>query len=223
MSDLLAEVDEALRYERIEEFWKKHGRTIIAAIIIIIGTTASMSAYKAWDKSVKIQQTSEVFALLESNEFPNNISEAKLDLRSGLKAIVLLRAGEAFMAKGDTQNAITTFERAAQDSKIEDDFRHLALLQSLRLKAQAETPDNAAIISELSPIINNEQSPWQLYALLDASLIASDGMHDYAQALAYINQVLDSQKTPETLRTRASNLAHVFTLKKNAATKDQGS
>ncbi len=223
MSDLLAEVDEALRYERIEEFWKKYGTLIIAAIVILIVGTATISGYRTWDKNVKETQTAQVFALLDAPSFPSNVLGAPLDLRGSLKAIVLLRAGEAFSRQGDTQNAIAVFERAGQDNSIEQDLRQLSLLQALRLKAAQEGADYAAIMTSLEPITNDESSPWQSFALLDAAIVASSGLKDYGRALDFVNQVLDSDNAPETLRNRASQLAHVLQLQAKAITEDQDS
>ena len=49
MTDLFAEVDEALRQERVAKLWQEYGRYLIGFIATLILLTALISAYKSWE------------------------------------------------------------------------------------------------------------------------------------------------------------------------------
>lgn len=223
MSDLLAEVDEAMRYERVEQFWKENGRFIIFLIIAVIVATASVSAYRAWDKNVKAEQTKQIFVLMEDASFPENLLNAELKLRPSLKAMILMQGGEKFALQNNPEKAIILYEKVANDQSIESDFRQLSTLMSLRLKMAQESPNGAELITQAETIINDKNSPWKHHAMLDAALVAGDVQSDYAQAVIFLNEILDTANIPETLRTRARALHHVYTLKNNENKNDQES
>jgi hypothetical protein len=48
MSDILREVDEAMRVEKMTRLWAEHGNTVIAAIVALILGTALSSGWNAW-------------------------------------------------------------------------------------------------------------------------------------------------------------------------------
>ena len=141
MSDLLEEVDEMMRQERMMALWQEHGKTFIGAIAAIIIGTAMVSGYKSWDQSVRHKGTTQLVSLLESPDFPANIKDAELKIRPGLKGIALLSAAGGFAAEDKTDEALELFEKAANDSSIPDDLKDLAIISAVRLQtsnAEAE-------------------------------------------------------------------------------------
>ena len=62
MSDLLAELDEAMHQERVERFFKEYGKLVLAAAVGIVMMVGGVSGYKSWDASVNAAGTD---ALLE--------------------------------------------------------------------------------------------------------------------------------------------------------------
>lgn len=216
MSDLLAEVDEAMRYERIEEFWKKYGTLVVAAIVLIIGTTATISFYQHWNQGVKLEQTEQVLTLVDGQNFPQNVNPEALDMRPSLKAIVLLRAGEAYLIDEDQENANAMFAAVIADPAIDQDFKQIAQINTAKLVPFAEADTDA-----LSQIMNDKNSPWRYHAALELALVQA-GQNDYLAALDSVNIVLDAN-VPETIRSRAQSLAHVYGLQTPKIEEGQGS
>ena len=79
MADVFQEVDEMMKQERVEKFWKENGRWIIAFVVLTILGTALMSGYKSWNKSVQEKQTGELIAFLDAEDFPNGLDDAIKD------------------------------------------------------------------------------------------------------------------------------------------------
>lgn len=227
MSDLLAEVDEMMRQERIMKLWQDHGGTLIAVIAAIILGTAGTSGYKAWNSSVKEKHTAQLADLLDSPDFPANINEAALDIRPGLKGIGLLTAAGSLISEEKNDEALALLATAENDKSIPDDLRELATLTAVRLQAaQDNPPENLA--QRLGPVMNNDNSPWRYHAHLEAAVLVATRNQNFAEARAHLNTILDAGNLPETLYTKARALDKVYALKQyeqdkknnNAADKD---
>lgn len=211
MSDLLTEVDEIMRQERMQKFWHDNKTSIIAFIALTILMTGVFSAYRAWDNSVKTNQTTALIELMESAEYPNNILEADLDFRSSIRGIALMGAAGTFMAQDKPEEAAKLYQRVIDDSKISADFRHLAILTLTRINANKEGADASALLAALEPVLK-DGSPWQPEARLESAVINARLKKDFSVAKALLNQVLETKDLPPTLYERAQSLHHVYEL-----------
>ncbi|MCB1532833.1 MAG: hypothetical protein KDJ35_08185 [Alphaproteobacteria bacterium] len=209
MSDLLEEVDEMMRQERMVELWKEHGSTLLTAIAAIILATAAISGYRSWDANVRHDDTAQLVALLESPDFPANLETAELDMRPGLEGLALLNAAGQLMSEDKSEEAQKIFERAANDKSIPAQLRDVAVLSLVHLN-----PDNESAQSELKSVWSNSKSPWRHHARLDAAVLSAQA-GDYATARRHLNAVLDTPALPETLYNKAQALEKIYALKQN--------
>ena len=207
MSDLLAEVDEAMRQEKLEKFWHENKAYIIAFIALTILSTAVMSGYRAWDTSTKTKQTAALIALQDAADYPSNVIEADLKLRPSLRGIALLTAAGTAMENDKKEDATKLYARLAADTKIPDDFRFLGIIMDVRLKMDTPDAQNADLLATLHPILKSK-SPWKPHAQIDAALLESN--QNPQQALEYLNAVADTADLPPSLYERAEKLHHVI-------------
>ena len=206
MSDLLAEVDEAMRQERLANFWHENKNFIIAFVVLTIVATAAMSGYRSWDARTKTKQTAELIALQESTDYPGNIIESDLEFRPSIRGIALLSAAGTAMQRDNKEDAQKLYARLAQDSKIPDEFRHLGILMDVRLKTEeADTPKDE-LLKALEPVLNNK-SAWKSHAQIDAALLNAD--QNPQESIALLNEVADTPDLPSSLYERAQKLHHV--------------
>jgi hypothetical protein len=216
MSDLLTEIEDSFREERLHALWKQYGNFVIFTVIAIILATALTSGYRAWDMSVRTADTNALLDLMDSPDFPKNIETADMDMRGDLKAIALLNAGGALLSKGETASALGLFTKAAEDSAISDEFRQLARLMQVRLESKNEAADTTALIDHLKTIADSDNSPWQPHARLDMAALMADRQGRYQEAVAVLNSVMETQGLPDTIYARARDLQHMYTLLKPA-------
>ncbi len=212
MADVFAEIDEAMRQEKMAKLWHEHKVLFITFIAAIIIGTASMSSYRAWNTHVKTSQTEIVLEMLEAENYPTNVVEqTKLRLRPGLRGIALMNAAGTFMEQGKKDQALALYQRTSQDKAIPAEMRDLATLMSLRLI----TPEAATALPQLDAIITNKKSPWRYHAMLEAATIHAHRQQDYAAAIALLNAVQDTADLPDTLYKKARALAHIYQLKQD--------
>lgn len=209
MSDLLAEVDEIMRQERIMKLWKDHGHTFISIIAAVIIGTGAASAYKAWDANQRIESTNTFLDVVRASEFPKNIEETQLDIRPGLKGIVLITAASEFMVDGENEKALELYTQAVSDESIPSDLKHLAQLNIAKLSSGAADDK----IAQLQAIIDDENSPWRFHAILQHAVIIANERGNYQDALTTLDTILKTPNLPNTLYIKAQSLSEVYTLK----------
>lgn len=212
MSDLLAEVDEAMRQERMEKFFKEHGKTVLAFIVLTVVLTGAISFYKHWNKAQQEKGTAALTALLDEASFPENITaETALDMRGGLRGVALLTAGSAYLDQDKAAEALPLYKRAADDKGIPADLRDLATIMMVRLDEGADED----AIARLQPIIKDKNNPWRYQAALEAATLHANALNDYAAALELLNTIQQAQNLPETLTNKARALSQIYALKQN--------
>lgn len=222
MADLLQEVDEMMRQERIEKFWHENRNYIIGVIVGTILLTGIISGYRSWNNSVKEHQTATLVTMQEATDYPQNVLDAKkLNLRGGLRGIAFLQAAGAFMEQEKEDEALKLYQRTANDKGIPADFRYLGALMAAQLQIDKEDTDLEALLKTLAPALNDNKSPWQNHARIQAALVCAK-LKKYDQALPLLNAVQDTQGLPETLTKRAADLARLYTLE-NRGTEQTGS
>lgn len=209
MADIFAEVDEAMRRERLEKLWKKHGKLILGVLAVLIVATGIRSAFDHWNDSVRASQTSELIALMADASFPDNIKDSGPDLRPGLRGVALLTGAGALMDAGKSEEAFALYGRAAKDTAIPDDLRHLAVLMMVRNDAIKEGAVTADLLAQLKPVWNSS-SPWRWHARLEAAALLADRDHDYAAARKHLQVIAKGEGLPDTLYAKAKALDHVY-------------
>jgi len=207
MSDLLAEVDEAMRQERLAKFWHDNKAFIIAFIILTIVATGAMSAYRSWDAKTKTTQTAALIELQEKADYPANMIEAELDFRSNIRGIALLSAAGTAMQRDNLEDAAKLYARLSEDKKIPEQFRHLGILMDARLKLDNGDADKEQLLNNLQPILNSK-SAWKPHAQIDAAILQSET--NPQNALELLNAVSDTQALSPSLYERAQKLHHVI-------------
>jgi len=223
MSELLREVDEALRQERAMKFWKENAAYIVFFVVGTIALTGGLSAYKSWKASENEKQTAQLMALEEAKDYPDNIlaaAPALQTLNPDLRGIALLKAAGAALAKKQTDKAWALYEKTATDKSLPEDFHALATLMSVRLSSNKSDQKPEDLIAKLAPLWLSSDSLWAAHARLEAAIITAHKLHDMKKAREYLNTIRDSKDLPETLYQRAQALDHLYGLK-NQKTADK--
>ncbi|MGB4107889.1 MAG: hypothetical protein WBK55_08855 [Alphaproteobacteria bacterium] len=210
MTDLLAEVNAAMRQERMEKFWKENGKTLIFFVFATIVMTGVISAYRTWDANAKAAGTERLLNLTEAKDFPDNIRNAEVDLRPGLRGIALINGAQVYLDRKKNEDALALYTKAAEDKAIPAEIRGLAVLMQARLDEKAA--DNAALMKNLDSVAHDGGSPWQYHARIEAAAFAA-ARKDYKQAREYLAGIMDQKEVPNTLYKKAMALDHVYALR----------
>jgi hypothetical protein len=217
MVDLLAEVDNAMRQERLEKLWQDYGNAIISGVLLAIILTAGFSFYRSWDAGVRTQQTSALMALYEDPGFPGNAMEKTAHLRGGHKALALFTAAGRLYSQQKTAEAQSLYASMAGDSKLPNHLRQLAVLMDVRVRLEIQKADQnlpaTDFLKALQPILDDKTSPWISHAHMLAASILAGQSQDYKAAISHLNAVLETENLPESMYGRAEALSHVYLIR----------
>lgn len=67
-SDILREVDEALRVEKAKKFWAEHGKALIALAVALVLGTAAQSGWRAYQHHKAETSTAQFVDALKSKD-----------------------------------------------------------------------------------------------------------------------------------------------------------
>ena len=213
MADIFAEVDEAMRQERIMKFWKDNGTYIIALVAAVIVITGSVSFYRDWQAGVNQDSTTQAIALLDREDGASAVTleEIQAIQSDSIRALTALNiAGQLVGDDGQREKAISLYTLVAQDKSTPETLKHIA--QSALAKLE---DDQDAALATLRTIADDTNSPLRAYAMLEhAALKAAD--QDYSAAITILDEIIAAPGFPSSIYTRANALKHVYSIQNTA-------
>lgn len=214
MTDLLQEVDDMMRQEKLAKLWREHGNFIIGAMVAVIIGTGVFSGVKSWNQHERTTQTQTLMEAMEKPDFAAHVQDVVKDLNPGLKTVALLNAAGTALKDKKSAEALALFKGVAEDARAPADLSGFALLMQTRLSKPEERP---ALLARLEALSASDASPWRFHAALEAAALkASTQDFTGARKLLLVVLAVDSAvagQLPAGLLERARALDHVYALK----------
>ena len=219
MSDLLQDIDEALKREKAEKFWREHGPYLIGGLVLLVVLTGAFAAWNAWQTKANTQQTGLLLDALQT-PFPQTALDAVSETLTGKhKALAQMQSAGLLAADGKNDDALTAYKDVSADGTAPATLRDLATLMAARLEWN-KTQDEATaktLSAQLKPLLS-KNNPWRLQASLQAAIVTAEGLGDYKGALSLLGGILSAADAPPSLRARAAALDHLYAMKVAPAT-----
>lgn len=217
--NLLRDAEEALQQERMLEFWRQWGNTIIGmAIMLVVGTGAGV-AWREWQESRNEKSTAALSAVLGSTT-PS--AEPTKDLRPEHAAIVWLSmaanaATEAGKSDADRKQVMTDLYGKAAATDDDSVWAWFGRWNLLRMKMDEQSIDAEALLKDYEKLAQDmEKSSLSALAWIDAALIAGERMKDPARALSYIDRAEKIVPRGTTVSAITSDLKHLYEIRRQA-------
>lgn len=212
-NDLIHEVEESLKQERMEALWKEYGSYVIAACVLAVLFTAVITGWRSYNARANAHDTELVLTALDQDNKPEAIAEiVGQDLRGGHEAVARLTAAGLLMQDGEAEKALEHYRATAADGDVPKMFRELATYLAVRTEwgLDKEDADPAAYISELRPVISNDSSSWRWHSRVLAAMIYAEDMNDYSAAREVLKPVTEERNLPFSLIQTARALDQVY-------------
>lgn len=215
MSDLIIEVEEAMKQERLEKLWQKYGSLLIGFLLALVLGTALNSGYKSWKTSKNEKQTAIYLSVLEQESLTSeDLLKITPDLHGNFRAMAELQAAGLALDSGETDKAIELYKTVAHAPYASDDFSALAAYMVLNHSNNIEAANK---IAQLESIQANDENAWRYHAMLDLALIYANDAQDYTKARTYLNSIIASATAPQSLQKKAQSFDLIYATKETVA------
>ncbi len=201
------EVEEGLRQDKFANFWKRYGIATIALFVLLIG---ALGGYFWW-RNYQAEQSGKLGAELTSAlelTGDRKAATAKLDPLAksdtpGYRAAALLAKANLAIDSNDHAGAAALYRQIASDTDLDAAYRDLATIRLAALEYDKLPPQQ--VIDRLKPYAA-AGNPWfgsagEMVALSYLKL------NKPQQAAAIFAAMAKDKKLPDTLRSRATQMA----------------
>lgn len=209
---LLREVDDAVRQGDTEEFLGKYGKPLLAVVVVAL---AGFGGYLFWDsrQEAAMEKNSEVLVSALDQVNAGNLksgydglAELAAAKEGGASAAAgLIRAGIAAQQRNPSE-AAKIFASVAADDSAPQVMRDLARVREVAVRY--DTMKSADIVAALKPLA----VPGNPYFGSAGEMVAHAylDMGKRAEAGAMFAQIAKDDEVPETLKSRARQMAGVL-------------
>lgn len=207
MSDFFQEVDEEVRREKAELFWKKYQNVIIALAALIVLATAGWRFYQFYQQ----RQAEEAGAAFETAitltregkdaEAEKSLVELAARAPAGYRAVARLRAAD-IAAKRDAKAGLAAYDEIAADGSVDATLRDAARMRAAYVAA--DIGDAADFARRAEPLAADGQ-PFRSSAreLIGAKALEAG---DLDRAAKYLDMIVTDDGAPPATRQRADLL-----------------
>ncbi len=132
----IREVEEELRNERLQNFWKKYGAIVIAVAVGVVLLTGGYRAYEwytakqAADAGDRFLNAIDLADQGKKDEALTALKEFQGETTGAYKTLARLRLAAELGEKGDVAEAVETYDAIAADGTADMNFRSIARIRS---------------------------------------------------------------------------------------------
>lgn len=208
--NLLREIQEDLRRERLEKLWKRYGAYLIGVVVAVVVAVAAYQAWQGWKLSQR-EAASTAFLAAEEMAATDPFAAANAfagiaDQGAGGFSMLAAFRKAALLASGGRKDEAAAAYDALAAELDQPLYRDLARLRwvSARLNPDVGGGDDSRLNQALD-VLTDDTNPWRYSAReISASLALRKG--DVAEARALFQKLEADVETPQGIRERAAEM-----------------
>ena len=214
MSDLMNEVDDDLRRQKLEQFWLENRNWIIGGILLAIVSTAGMTWWRSYTYQQNVLQTQGLLQAIDSNDAGKLADYAKTGDRNHAALAKLTEAG-LLVQKKQADDAVKIYNDIADTTGVDGTLREYARLLSVMQRLDKDDPQK--LHGEIEKMSRSGHA-FHFSALeMDALLYAKE--NNLKTAIDRLAIIAGAADAPDDVRTRAVTLRELYTASLNADAK----
>lgn len=217
------EVDENLRRDQMQHFFKAYGSWLIAAVVLLLAASGGFIWWKQHQvrqSQTQVEKLAQIYKDIGSgntSQSPQQLDELSKTGSNAVRASALFARAALALQQNDVKLATGTYKTIANDDGLPDPYRHAALIRQTALEYDQLKPEE--VITRLQPLAKPGE-PWfgtagEMTAL---SMIKQGRKQEAGQMFAAIAK---DKSVPETIRGRATQLASSLGVDVSAALQTQ--
>ena len=205
----LREVDENLRRDQMQDFFKRYGALLIIAVILFLAASGGFIWWKQHEvkrSGAEVEKLAAIYKDVGSGKMdqaPQQLDELAKSGSKAVRASALFARGALALQQNDAKLAASTYKSIADDSGLPKPYRDAALVRQTALEFDQLQPGD--VIARLQPLAKPGE-PWfgsagEMTAL---ALVKQGKRQEAGQLYAAIAK---DQGVPQTIRARAIQVA----------------
>lgn len=207
----MSEVEADLRDEQLQQMWGRYRNVIVGVMgVIILG----VAGYQFWQGTIenRLAKQADTFAQATAYLIEDNTDQALIELQSVAQdggaygALADLQRAGIFVEDGQTEEALAIYRRLSSDPAVDYVFGDIAALLWGLHGLDSEDPDTLEQV--LTPL--TDPSNAHSYSALELTALLAARRGDMQEANAILDQLIEDENTPQSIRNRANELAAVF-------------
>lgn len=204
MADVMEEVNEELRQQKLEAFWRENRNWIIGSILLAIATTAGITWWRSYTLQQNLKGTTELMKVSEEKD-PRALTTFADSANTNHAVFARLLAAGLHVDQGNSARAIEIYNEIAGMRGLDRSLRDFARILSVTQRLNKD--DAKSLHAELADL-SSRKSPYRFTALeLNAMVYAREGkLKEAAESLEAIST---DAEAPQDARMRATTL-HEF-------------
>ncbi len=206
MADIIDEINEELKQERMKALFAKYGKIIIGFAAAVVAVVVAIQGYGMYQNSVRETAANAYFDALGQEEIGAALASAEGELAGGYGMLARFVTAAELVSRDDKQGAYDTYLAISNDATIDEIYRNFAAM--LAVTSAPDTIASDELRALIGPIADSAGAAQSLALELMIDLSLRDG--DIAGAKGYLEKINQLQDVPNGLRQRAATLAIVL-------------
>jgi hypothetical protein len=214
MADIIDEIGDDLRQQKLMQFWNDNGRFILLGAALAVALTAALHFWRVQSEKNDLAQTAVMVRALEQTDAGVLLQLAgETDPAHGF--LVRLAAARAALDAGKKSDAVEIYRSIGAEKALRPVYRDLGILLATSVQlgdkniAPAELEKLVQALVPLSEKKSAEKSPWRHSALEITALIKAR-LNNKKEAMADLSAIIEDTSAPQDLRQRALRLHDDF-------------
>ncbi len=212
MDNFIQEVDEELKRERYADLWRKYGRLVVGAVLVVVIAVAGTVGWRQYQTNKRIEaglsfmDARELAERGKTQEAIAAFTALGKQGTSGYRDLARFQEAAALAKQGNEAAAAGVYDSIARDQGSDPLFRDLALI--LYALSVADRAEPVALAQRLKPLAESS-SPWR-FSALEITALLERRRGDVAAAKEIYRKLADDERAPPKLRARAAEFLAVI-------------
>lgn len=206
----IREVDENLRRSQAENFFKRWGKWLIAAVVLFLAAVAAFLYWQDRQRAAAAQQSEQLMSALDDitsgrtgKPVEQKLATIAAEAPEEVAGLAQLTTAALALQNGDRAKALASYKAVAEDKGQPDSIRTAALLRQTSLEFDQLAPDQ--VIARLQPYAQ-PGNPWFGSAgeLTAMAMLKGNRRSEAGRLFA---QIAADKGVPGSIRSRAVQIA----------------
>ena len=205
----LREVDENLRRDQVQDFFKKNGKWIALAIVLFLAAAGGFIYWQEYRNRQAAEQSEQLHAVFTDiakgnrQTVPQRLGKLEQSHSEVIRASAILTDAALALDTNNRSAAIAKYRELANDDSIAQVYRDVGTIRLTALEFDTLKPED--VVARLEPLAK-PGNPW-FGSAGEMTALAYLKQGKKAEAGRLFAQVAADQQVPNSIRTRAVQVA----------------